>query len=114
MSLPLNLLLFSRVLNAKTITPTSYTAMNDLTTPGFYYVKMKTLNSAAYNSHLLVNANDDNSSILQLLVNDTTTGDNTGLFVRQRVDGTWSSWQHILTSDQVTAEVTRLLTTAEF
>lgn len=114
MTLPLNLNLFSRVLNAKTITPTSYTAMNDLTTPGFYFLKIKALNSAAYNSHILVNANDDNSRILQLLVNDATTGDDTGLFVRHRVDGTWSSWQHILTSDQVTAEVTHLLTTTEF
>lgn len=59
MTLPLNLLLFSHVLDAKIITPTSYTVANDLTTPGFYYVKTKVLNSLWYNMHLLVNANDD-------------------------------------------------------
>lgn len=114
MSIPLNLSLFSRLLNAKTIIPTSYTVMNDLTNPGFYYVKMKQLNANAYNGHLLVNSSDDNSRILQLLVNDTTDGDNAGLFIRQRIDGTWSGWAHLLTQDQVTNEVTKLLTKVEF
>lgn len=35
MTLPLDLLLLSRVLDEKTITPTSYTATNDLTDPVF-------------------------------------------------------------------------------
>lgn len=114
MTLPLNLLLFSHVLDAKTITPTSYTAMDELTNPGFYFIKMKQLNANLFNGHLLVNSNDDNSRILQLLVNDTMTGDNAGLFLRQKIDGTWSDWKHILTNEQVTDEVTRILTSAEF
>lgn len=109
MPLPLNLLLFSRVLDEKTITPTSYTATNDLTTPGFYYVKMKQFNSAAYNCHLLVSANDDSSRVLQLLVLEVTDDQNAGLQIRQRIDGTWSEWKRLMTEAQVNTAIERAL-----
>lgn len=109
MTLPLNLLLFSRVLGEKTITPTSYTVANDLTTPGFYYVKMKEYNSIAYNLHLLVSANDDSSRILQLLVPEVTDDDNMGVRFRLRIDGTWTEWKRSLTEAQVNTAIERAL-----
>lgn len=109
MTLPLDLLLFSQVLDEKTITPTSYTATNDLTTPGFYYVKMKQLNSMAYNFHLLVSANDDSSCVLQLLVPEIMDDKNAGLQIRQRIDGTWSEWKRLMTEAQVNSAIENAL-----
>lgn len=109
MTLPLNLLLFSRVLDEKTITPTSYTSTNDLTTPGFYYVKTKQLNSMLYNCHLLVSANDDSSRVLQLLVPEVTDDENAGLQIRQRIDGAWSEWKRLMTEAQVNTAIERAL-----
>lgn len=109
MTLPLNLLLFSRVLDEKTITPTSFTAANDLTTPGFYYVKMKELNSMVYNMHLLVSANDDSSRVLQLLVPEVTDDENAGAQIRLRIDGTWSEWKRLMTEAQVNTAIERAL-----
>lgn len=109
MTLPLNLLLFSRVLDEKTITPTSYTATNDLTTPGFYYVKMKALNSMPYNLHLLVSANDDSSRVLQLLVPEVTDAENMGAQIRLRIDGTWTEWKRLMTDAQVDTRIDQVL-----
>ena len=109
MTLPLNLLLFSRVLDEKTITPTSYMATNDLTTPGFYYVKYKALNSTIYNVHLLVSANDDSSRVLQLLVPEVTDDENAGLQIRHRIDGTWSEWKRLMTAAQVDTRIDQVL-----
>lgn len=109
MTLPLNLLLFSRVLDEKTITPTSLTATDDLTTPGFYYVKIKSLYSTFYNLHLLVSANDDSSSVLQLLVPEVTDDENAGLRIRHRIDGTWSEWKRLMTEAQVNTAIERSL-----
>lgn len=109
MTLPLNLLLFSRVLDEKTITPTSYTVMDDLTTPGFYYVKMKVLNSVMANGHILVSANDDGSNVLQLLVSEFTDDENAGLQFRLRLDGTWTEWKRLMTKAQVNTTIERVL-----
>lgn len=109
MTLPLNLLLFSHVLDEKTITPTSYTATNDLTTPGFYYVKMKELNAMLYNAHLIVSANDDSSRILQLLVPEATDDQNMGVQFRHRIDGTWSEWKRLMTDAQVDTRIDQVL-----
>lgn len=106
---PLDILLFSHVLDEKTITPTSYTASNDLTDPGFYYVKMKELNSVAYNLHLLVSANDDRSRVLQLLVPEVTNDENAGLQIRLRIDGTWSEWKRLMTEAQVNTAIEHAL-----
>lgn len=109
MTLPLNLLLFSRVLDEKTITPTSFTATNDLTTPGFYFVKYKALNSMIYNAHVLVSANDDSSSVLQLLIPEVTDDENAGLQIRHRIDGTWLEWKRLMTEAQVNTAIERSL-----
>ena len=109
MTLPLNLLLFSHVLDEKNITPTSYTATNDLTTPGFYYVKMKQLDSIVYNLHLLVSANDDSSRVLQLLVPEVTDDENMGAQIRLRIDGTWTEWKRLMTDAQVDIRIDQVL-----
>ena len=109
MTLPLDLILFSQVLDEKTITPTSYTVTNDLTTPGFYYVKTKQLNSIVYNLHLLVSANDDSSHVLQLLVPEIIEDENAGLQIRHRIDGTWSEWKRLTTEAQVNIAIEHAL-----
>lgn len=109
MTLPLNLLLFSRVLDEKTITPTSFTATNDLTTPGFYYVNYKALNSMVYNAHVLVSANDDSSRVLQLLIPEATDDENMGAHIRLRIDGTWTEWKRLMTAPQVDTRIDQVL-----
>lgn len=111
MTLPLDLLLFSRVLDEKTITPTSLSPnpLDDLTLPGFYVVNFKKLNPTYYNTHVIVSANDDNSRVLQLLANDTLDDQNAGLQYRQRIDGTWSEWKRLMTEAQVTTKIDNVL-----
>lgn len=109
MTLPLNLLLFSHVLDEKTINDPSVTTPNELTTPGFYYVKMKEVNSVLYNIHILVSANDDSSRVLQLLVPEVADDENAGLQFRLRIDGTWSEWKRLMTEAQVNTAIERAL-----
>ena len=107
MTLPLNLSLFTHVLNSKTVTGD----LNELTTSGFYYVQQPTNSPTTAWVHAIVNANDDNKHVLQLVLPDNG---NEGMYYRDRTSGSWSSWSKLVTMDQVTAEITRLLTTAEF
>lgn len=109
MTLPLNLNLFSRLLNEKTITPTSYTAPNDLTLPGFYYLKNKELNATLYNAHLIVSANDDSSCILQLFAPEVMDDQNAGLHYRLRFNGAWTEWIRVLSESQVNIAIERAL-----
>ena len=109
MTLPLNLILFSRLLNAKTITPTSLTVMDDLTLPGFYYLKNKELNSMVYNAHLIVSANDDNSCILQLMVPEIMDDENAGLVYRLRFNGAWTEWKRVMSESQINIAIERAL-----
>lgn len=111
MSLPLNITLFDGVLTAESVQGD----VDDFTKSGFYFVDEAVMSAPTHNAcHLLVNNYDDGRRVLQLYVNDTTDESSTGLWYRQCIDSTWSSWQHFVTMDQVTAEVTRILTTAEF
>lgn len=109
MTLPLNLNLFSRLLNEKTITPTSYTAANDLTLPGFYYLKNKELNTMLYNAHLIVSANDDSSCILQFMVPEIMDDENAGAQYRLRFNGAWTEWKRIMSESQVNTAIERAL-----
>lgn len=109
MTLPLNLNLFSRLLNEKTITPTSYTATNDLTLPGFYYLKNKELDAKLYNAHLIVSANDDSSCILQLVVPEIMDDANAGLQYRLRFNGSWTEWKRLMSESQVNIAIERTL-----
>jgi hypothetical protein len=107
MTLPLNLSLFTHVLNSKTVTGD----LNELTTSGFYYVQQPTNSPTTAWVHALVNSSDDNHHVIQLVLPDNGSE---GVYYRDRTSGSWSSWSKLVTMDQVTAEVTRLLTTAEF
>ncbi|WP_334116407.1 pyocin knob domain-containing protein [Ligilactobacillus sp.] len=107
MTLPLNLSLFTHVLNSKTVTGD----LNELTTSGFYYVQQPTNSPTTTWVHVIVNASDDKKHIIQLVLPDNGSE---GLYYRDRTSGSWSSWNQLATMDQVTNELTRLLTTVEF
>ena len=109
MTLPLNLNLFSRLLNEKTITPTSFTATNDLTLPGFYYLKNKELNDQLFNAHLIVSANEDSSCILQLMVPEVMDAENEGFQYRLRFNGAWTEWKRVMSESQVNIAIERAL-----
>ena len=107
MTLPLNVTLFSRVLTAKTVSGD----LNNVTDTGFYFVQ-KPVNGPITNwAHLIVNKNDDGSRVLQIFMPDQY---NDGLFVRLRNDNSWLDWKQLYFKEQVDAEVTRILTSAEF
>lgn len=107
MTLPLNVSLFTHVLNSKTVTGD----LDELTKSGFYYVKEPTNSPTTAWPHMLVNASDDQNHVIQLLWPDSTSE---GSYYRNQINGSWSSWIRLVTMDQVTAEITRLLTTVEF
>ena len=107
MTLPLNLSLFTRVLNSKTVTGD----LNELTTSGFYYVQQPTNSPTTAWVHVLVNSSDDKNHVIQLVLPDNGSE---GVYYRDRTSNSWSSWSKLVTMDQVTAEITRLLTTVEF
>lgn len=107
MTLPLNLLLFSHVLEAKTVSGD----LNNVTDPGFYFVQSPVNGPMNNWAHLLVNKNSDGSRVLQIFMPDQT---NDGLFVRLRNDNNWQAWHQVYFKEQVDAEVTRILTSAEF
>lgn len=107
MTLPLNLSLFTHVLNSKTVTGD----LNELTTSGFYYVQHPTNSPTNAWVHALVNSSDDKNHVIQLVLPDNGSE---GAYYRDQTSGSWSSWSRLATIDQVTAEITRLLTTTEF
>ena len=107
MTLPLNLSLFTHVLNSKTVTGD----LNELTTSGFYYVQHPTNSPTTAWVHAIVNSSADNNHVIQLVLPDNGSE---GVYYRDRTSGSWASWSKLVTMDQVTAEVTRLLTTVEF
>lgn len=107
MTLPLNLSLFTHVLNSKTVTGD----LNELTTSGFYYVKQPTNSPTTAWVHALVNSSDDTNHVIQLVMPDNGSE---GVYYRDRTSGSWSSWSKLVTDDYVTYLVKQLLTTTEF
>ena len=107
MSMSLDLSLFTHVLNSKTVTGD----LNELTTSGFYYAQQPTNSPTTAWVHVIVNASDDKNHVIQLLLPDNGSE---GAYYRDQTNGSWSSWSKLATIEQVTAEITRLLTTAEF
>lgn len=107
MTLPLNLSLFTHVLNSKTVTGD----LNKLTTSGFYFVKQPTNSPTTAWPHVIVNYSEHENHVLQLALPGNGSE---GAYYRQQINGSWSSWTKLVTMDQVTAEITRLLTTVEF
>lgn len=107
MTLPVNLSLFTHVLNSKTVTGD----LDKLTTSGFYYVQQPTNSPTNAGPHVIVNASDDKRHVMQLVFPDSGSE---CAYYRNLINDSWSSWCKLVTMDQVTAEVTRLLTTVEF
>lgn len=99
---PLDLTLIQALLTSKTVD--AGTNKDDLTTPGFYYV-----NDPNW-GHLIVTANDSKNRIAQISFPDF--GDSA--WFRVKNDSGWNAWNRLATMDQVTNELTRLLTTVEF
>ena len=107
MTLPLNLSLFTNVLTSKTVKGD----LNGLTTSGFYYVQQPTNSPTTAWLHVIVNSSANNKHVIQLAFPDTASE---GVYYRHLTIDSWSSWSKLVTMDQVTAEITRLLTTTEF
>ena len=99
---PLDLTLIQALITSKTVA--ADTNKNTLTTPGFYYV-----NDPNW-GHLIVTANDSNNQIAQISL--PASGDSA--WFRVKADNAWTTWRRLATMDQVTNELTRLLTTVEF
>ena len=107
MTLPLNLSLFTHVLNSKTVTGD----LNKLTTSGFYYVQQPTNSPTTAWVHVIVNVSADKKHVIQLLLPDHGSE---GAYYRDQTSGSWSSWSKLVTDDYVTYLVKQLLTTTEF
>lgn len=88
MQLPLDLNLIQHLLNSSTVTGD----LNDLTTTGFYYVSDAVNAPTSAWPHVIVNANDDKTKVVQLAIPD---GGDDGLFCRKCANGKWTDWQHI-------------------
>lgn len=108
---PLDLTLIQQLLSSKTI-KNEISNANDLTTPGFYFVENPNLANMPMNKlgHVIVNANTEKSRIEQIYFPDQGHV----IWFRDKYDDTWSAWNQLATMDQVTNELTRLLTTVEF
>lgn len=104
---PFDLTLIQALLSSKTVTGD----LNELTTSGFYYVQHPTNSPTTAWVHAIVNSSDDNNHVIQLVLPDNGSE---GVYYRDQTSGSWASWSKLVTMDQVTAEVTRLLTTVEF
>lgn len=108
MTMPaLDLTLIQQLLTSKTVT----VDLNNLTTSGFYYVQQPTNSPTNAWVHAIVNASEDKKHIIQLVLPDNGSE---GMYFRDQTSGSWSSWSKLITMDQVSAEVTRLLTSVEF
>lgn len=108
---PLDLTLIQALLSSKTISDEISNA-NDLTTPGFYFIENANLVNMPTSNwcHVFVNANTSKSRIEQICFPDRDHV----IWFRNKVDDTWFAWNQLATMDQVTNELTRLLTTVEF
>lgn len=103
MTMPaLDLTLIQALLSSKTVD--AGTNKDDLTTPGFYYV-----NEANW-GHIIVTANDSKNRIAQISLPDYGNS----AWFRVKNDSGWGTWNQLATKNQVSAEVTRLLTSVEF
>lgn len=113
MTLPKNLDLIDKILSMHDNYPGD---LNDLRNPGLYYIPNGNGNfhtpSTGNWGHLLV-SNTGNTTA-QLWIDDNTNNGGPHIFLRVFNNTFWSDWKSFVTMAQVTAEVTRVLTTAEF
>lgn len=125
MTLPQDLNLISQLLTEKTLNNVD---LDTITNPGFYFCASPSHapnNNDAW-AHLIVTSpgigSGNATRIMQLYLNDHPSDTDMYLWYRQNVSGEWTTWKKVARDDgqtyatmpQVTAEVTRILTTAEF
>lgn len=108
---PLDLTLIQALLSSKTISD-EISSADDLTTPGFYFVENTQLANmpSSHWSNIFVNANTSKNRILQICVSNSSPD----VWFRSKRETSWSAWNKLATMNQVTSELTRLLTTVEF
>ena len=125
MTLPQDLNLISRLLTEKKLDNVD---LDTVTNPGFYFCTYPSHdpNNERQWCHLIVTSpgrlDPGLSRIMQLYLNDNLQDTAMYLWYRQKVNGEWTTWKKVARDDgqtfatmpQVTAEVTRILTTAEF
>lgn len=92
-NLPLDITLIQALLTSKTIS-TEIASVNDLTTPGFYFVENHQLADmpAPGWSHVFVNANTAKNRIVQIGFPD----DAQSVWFRMKSDDSWSPWQYFV------------------
>ena len=90
---PLDLTLIQSLLTSKTLS-TEITSVNDLTTPGFYFVENHRLADmpAPGWGHIFVNANNSKNRIVQICFPDNAQS----VWFRMKSDASWSPWQQFV------------------
>lgn len=125
MTLPQDLNLISQLLSEKKLDNVD---LDTITNPGFYFciTPSHAPNNVKSWAHLIVTSpgrlDGNKTRIMQLYLSDHPSDTEMYLWYRQNVDGVWTAWKKVARDDgqvyatmpQVTAEVTRILTTAEF
>ena len=88
---PLDLTLNQSSLTSKTIS-NEITDLNDLTTPGFYFVENTQLANLPLNncSHVFVNANTAKNRILQICYPENSQS----VWFRMKIEDSWSDWNY--------------------
>ena len=125
MTVPQDLNLIRQLLSEKKLDNVD---LDTITNPGFYFCTTPSHapNNMGAWTHLLVTSpgtlSGNDARVMQLYLNDHPNDTEMYLWYRQNVDGVWTAWKKVARDDgqvyatmpQVTAEVTRILTTAEF
>ena len=125
MTLPQDLNLISQLLTEKKLNNVD---LDTVTNPGFYFCTEPSHdpNNDHHWCHLIVTSpgrlDPGLSRIMQLYLNDIPQDTDMYLWYRQKINNDWTTWKKVARDDgqtyatmpQVTAEVTRILTTAEF
>lgn len=125
MTVPQDLNLIRQLLSEKLLDNVDLDTINN---PGFYFciTPSRAPNNVKSWGHLIVTSpgrlDGNKTRIMQLYLSDQPSDTEMYLWYRQNVDGVWTAWKKVARDDgqvyatmpQVTAEVTRILTTAEF
>lgn len=125
MTLPQDLNLISRLLTEKKLDNVN---LDTITNPGFYFctaISHAPNNEGAW-AHLIVTnpgkLEGNAIRVVQIYINDRDKDIDMYIWYRKKTNNAWTEWKKVARDDgqtyatmpQVTAEVTRILTTAEF
>lgn len=125
MAVPQDLNLISQLLSEKKLDNVD---LDNITNPGFYFctsISHAPNNEDAW-AHLIVTSPSElepnNIRVVQIYINDRYNDNDMYIWYRKKINNDWTEWKKVARDDgqtyatmpQVTAEVTRILTTAEF